>query len=817
MIYFNPRIPLLLLILISNVLLSCEQKPFTSSRNLDFNKDWEFIEKDIEAGFETKQNDEDWRIVNFPHDWSVENLPNWKKSEDGPFVKDLPGGVDVGYLRGGIGWYRKTFTVDHIIKDKEVYLHFDGVMGHARIWVNEQEVGEHVYGYTPFYFNISEFLNAPGEGNTVAIRVEKPEENSRWFTGAGIYRSVEISYIDPIHVAIWGVKTNSMIDGNDVNLQVELAIENHLEIESDLEIVTIIDSPDGTRQPWIPSEYVSISSPGKKVNLSGTIVNPKYWNLDEPNLYAITIHLYKDGKQLDEYVQEFGIRDISYSATEGFILNGKSILMKGACLHHDNGLLGAKAFQAAEERRIRIMKENGYNAIRTAHNPPSKFFLEACDKLGMLVIDESFDMWIKPKRVNDYHQHFESWWERDLETMLLRDMNHPSIVMWSFGNEVQERADEKGVEIAKACIDKIKSIDQSRPVTQAVCGFWDNPGKVWEETKVAFEILDVSGYNYRWDRYESDHESFPERIMYGSESVAAEAWDNWNLVEKLPYVIGDFVWTGMDYIGESGIGYSIYPGPNDEQIHLMPWPTYLAWCGDIDITGNKKAQSYYRDVIWNESDLEILIHEPNPSGNEEVTSFWGWPNEEPRWHWPGHEGEELQVNVYTNYEKIRLELNGESIGEKELRPEDRNTLTFNVNYKPGILKAVGIADGKISEEKELATPGKATNIVIEPESNSIAAGVDQVIFIPVKVIDEKGILVGNFEREVSVEVSGPGDLIASGSASPVAPSGFTNSTFNLYRGRGLVVIRSTGIEGEISVMFESGSISSEIAIIEVFN
>ena len=284
-----------------------------------------------------------------------------------------------------------------------------------------------------------------------------------------------------------------------------------------------------------------------------------------------------------------------------------------------------------------------------------------------------------------------------------RDLNHPSIIMWSFGNEVQERADSSGVAIGENCISTIRSIDDTRPITQAVCGFWDNPGKEWDDSAPAFEILDIGGYNYQWANYEKDHEKHPGRIMYGSESVPNEAFDNWQLVEKLSWVVGDFVWTGMDYIGESGIGHSIYPKPEDERTFLMPWPTYISWCGDIDITGNKKPQSYYRDILWDESNLEILVHEPNTSGVEEVTSFWGWPNELPSWNWEGHEGEMLEVNVYSSYPKVRLELNSELIGEAAVSESSRFTAKFKVAYQPGELVAMGMENNEIREEKVIHT------------------------------------------------------------------------------------------------------------------
>ena len=790
---------------------SCNKREFVSERNLDFNRQWRFLEDSIEGAQKADFDDSPWRLLDMPHDWSAEDFKVEVENHVGPFVKNLPMGHDVGYLRGGTGWYRKAFVVDQENAGKEVLLHFDGVMGEMTLWVNGAEAGSHVYGYTPFYFNITRYLNAPGQVNFIAMRVYKPNQDSRWFTGAGMYRTVEISYLDQVHVSIWGLGIKSQVnEDSSANVHLELKVENIVEIEREISVITEIIDTDGSIVHFEP-EILKVPPSGRsQISLQGNLQNPILWNPDQPVLYTAKVKLFEDGRQIDEYVQDFGIRTITYSAEAGFAINGKNVLLKGACIHHDNGLLGAAAFRRAEERKVQIMKENGYNAIRTSHNPPSKYFLEACDRLGMLVIDEAFDMWVKPKRKNDYHRHFEQWWKSDLQSMVLRDRNHPSIIMWSFGNEVQERADPEGVEIGKKCIEAIHEMDDTRPITQAVCGFWDNPGKVWDDSAPAFEILDISGYNYQWAEYESDHAKYPDRIMYGSETFPLEALENWQMVEKHPYIIGDFVWTGMDYIGESGIGHSIYPNPDDQQVFLMPWPTYLAWCGDIDIIGNKKPQSYYRDVVWDESKLEILVHEPNTSDHPEVTSKWGWPNEFPSWSWEGYGGIPLQVRVFSAHPSVRLELNGEVIGEKKIRESDNLTAVFEVPYAPGTLKAVAFHENEILAEKVLHTAGLPAYIELKPDATEIAAGTGEVVFIQATSLDEYGNLLDKYQAEAQVIVEGPGTLIAAGNASPVLQGSFQDEHFSFYNGKALIVVRSTGEAGLISVALTDGGLESQV-------
>jgi beta-galactosidase len=492
-------------------------------------------------------------------------------------------------------------------------------------------------------------------------------------------------------------------------------------------------------------------------------------------------------------------------------------------MHHDNGLLGSAAFNRAEERRVEIMKSNGFNAIRCAHNPPSAAFLDACDKLGMLVIDEFTDMWVVYKNPQDYSRFFREWWNKDVTAMIMRDRNHPSIIMWSIGNEIPGRTDTTGVRIGKQVTERIKSLDNSRMVTEAVCAFLTPGG--WENTFTSFEILDVGGYNYEWAKYELDHQKYPGRIMYSSESFPLDAYDSWKPAEKFPYVIGDFVWTSMDYLGEvlignttivpeaqkrrsSGIpaGFKIPEGVNifDLQVRRpSSWPAYVAWCGDIDITGEKKPQILYRDVIWDNSKIEINVHTPIPEGYAENISMWGWADEYPGWSWKGNEGKPLEVRVFTKASHVRLELNGKIVGEKDLSEDDKYIAVFKVPYQPGELKAIAIENGKEIADKVLKTSGEATGLRLIADRSTINADRNDLSFIRIEAVDKNGLVVPDAEVEVKLTMTGNGELAASGNASPDDMESVNKPVIKTFKGKAQAILRPFSTGGSITLKAES--------------
>ena len=778
-------------------------------RGLLFNTNWKFFRGDTTDAQQPAFNDEQWRILDLPHDWSIEDLPG-KPSEEqiGPFSKESPGGTSTGYVIGGKGWYRKHFTLDRSDSIKTAVLIFDGVYMESDVWVNGKHAGFHAYGYTPFWYDITPYLRPAGEENIIAVRVKNIGKNSRWYSGSGIYRNVWLAMLDPLHIDIWGVNiTTHEISDERAGVKLSVCLKNNLKTESEYLLAAKIKNPGGKIVAETKQSGHIVENGKDSVEISISIPQPEFWSPDYPNVYTAEFTIMIQGQIRDVDQVIFGIRSIEYSVDNGFLLNGEPLLLKGGCMHHDNGLLGAAAFDRAEERRVQLMKNNGFNAIRTSHNPPSQAFLDACDRYGMLVIDEAFDMWERPKRDDDYHRFFTTWWRKDLQSMLLRDRNHPSIIMWSIGNEVSERADTSGLRIAHQLIQYVHQFDTTRPITNAICDFWDHRGRTWDETAPAFELLDIGGYNYQWRHYTSDHEKFPDRIMFGSESIPGEAWENWMQVIKNPYVIGDFVWTGMDYLGETGIGHAVYRQEGEKDVFAMTWPWYNAWCGDIDICGDKKSQSYYRDVVWGKSQLELLVHEPVPEGKKEIVSYWGWPTEYPCWNWTGTEGIPLQVSVYTGCSKVQLELNDNIIDTKTINPDSGITARFEVPYQPGKLKATGFVNDKKVVVKIIKTSGPPSRIQLKADRSLITTDRRDLAYVAIVIEDEEGNRVPDAEIRVNLSLSGEGELLVAGNAKPDAMTSFRQPYCRTYRGRALAIIRPTAVAGEIKLTAEAEGIS----------
>jgi len=810
------------------------------TREKPFDDGWKFLRDSITGAEAVDFDDSHWRDVDLPHDWSIEDLPGEagtstsssdsrlsrprepgvgqathdSLSEDlpgepdsmhiGPFSKLSPGSASTGHVIGGTSWYRKHFKLS-LKKGQVAIMKFDGIYMESDVWVNGQHLGFHPYGYTPFYYDITRHLNPAGKENIIAVMVHNTGRNSRWYSGSGIYRHVWLKVLSPVHINTWGVCiTTPEIRQDSALVNLKVTLRNNLPTSSKINFSTEIFDPEGLAVAGSEKDVTIESNSTTMIMQSLKIDSPRLWSVQTPELYRVSLTVWEDITKLyDRHECLFGIRSIRFSTEEGFLLNGKPVELKGACMHHDDGLLGSAAFDRAEERRVEIMKANGFNAIRTSHNPPSQSFLDACDRMGMLVIDEAFDMWAIPKNPQDYARFFNNYYVEDLSSMLLRDRNHPSIIIWSIGNEINERADSSGVEIARKLIELIHEYDTTRPVTAAICHFWDHPGRTWEQTAPAFEHLDIGGYNYQWRNYEPDHAKYPERIMAGTESFPVEAWENWQQVKKHPWVIGDFVWTGMDYLGESGIGQVNYITGNENVPFLKPWPWFISWCGDIDICGDKKPQSFYRDVVWDNSRLELAVHAPVPEGKKERVSGWGWPDEYQSWNWAGQEGKPLQVSVYSSYPLVRLELNGKLIGEQALKADSGITARFTVPYEPGTLAAAGLIDGKEVERKVLSTSGAPSGIRPVAEEQEIKAGREVITYIHVIVTDEAGNLVPDAAVPVAISISGPAELLAAGNAAPDQMESLKDPYFKTFRGKALVILRSDGGDGTIGIKAES--------------
>jgi beta-galactosidase len=788
------------------------KKGSVNNRNLPFDSGWKFLRDSVAGAENPSFDDSGWRTLDLPHDWSIENFAD-SDNEDhiGPFTKTSEGGVSTGHVKGGTGWYRKHFTADDSYKMKNVSVCFDGVYMITTVWVNGKKAGDHFYGYTPFSFDISGLLNA-GSDNVIAVKVMNPGKNSRWYSGSGMYRHVWLTITNPLRVAENGLYVTTNLLSKDIaEIRLSVKLKNSGHENSEGKLVTFISDTDD-RVINKTEKSIEINPDGTlSVEQSLKITQPSLWSVDNPHLYRATAQVVVKGEIIDSYSVQFGVRTLDFSAGKGFRLNDIPLELKGACMHHDNGLLGSAAFDRAEERRIEIMKANGYNAIRTSHNPPSKQFLDACDRLGMLVIDEAFDMWEHPKNPSDYSNYFKDNWKNDLQSMILRDRNHPSVIAWSIGNEIYERADTSGQRIAGQLVRVVKSLDNSRPVTAAICFFWDHPGTDWSASAKAFASLDVAGYNYMWREYENDHKKYPDRIMAGTESFPMEAFENWQQVEKDSWVIGDFVWTGMDYLGESGIGHMYYD--KKDTSFSMQWPWYNSWCGDIDITGQKKAQSYFRDVVWGRSNLEMAVHAPLPSGKKEGISMWGWPSEYQSWTWPGEEGDTLQISVYSRCQEVRLKLNGKVIGQKQTSDKTRLTAEFTVPYSPGELKAIGIINGKEVATKVFKTAGKPSHLILTADRTHINADRNDLAYVSVEIRDKDENLIPNTDITVKFIVSGEGELLASGNAAPNDMHSFRKPECKTFNGKCLAIIRPYSKAGSIKVNAEAAGLPN--AMIEI--
>jgi len=690
------------------------------------------------------------------------------------------------------------------MEGKKVQILFHGVYMNSEVWINGQSLGVHPYGYTPFYYDLTPHLNPVGEKNILAVRVNNTGKNSRWYSGSGIYRHVDLIVTDKVHIPIWGISvTTPEVSKQKATVKLNISIANETKESGKLVVTTRIILPNQPENIKAVTTINPFETGGAEQIFE--INNPALWSPGSPALHQAITEVSFNGKVVDQQTTTFGIRSIEYSAEKGFLLNGESIELKGGCMHHDNGPLGSATIDRAEERRVELMKKFGFNAIRTSHNPPSRQFLDACDRLGVLVIDEAFDQWQRPKNPDDYNLYFDKWHQQDIESMVLRDRNHPSVIFWSIGNEINERVDPSGLEIMKNLSAIIKKIDNTRPVTEAICFFWDHPGYKWESTIPAFAQLEVGGYNYQWREYENDHKVAPERLMMGTESFPREAFENWQMVEKHPYVIGDFVWTSMDYLGESGIGHSSIK-KDTKDTFSMDWPWYNAYCGDIDICGFKKPQSYYRDVVWKVSNLEMAVHSPIPAGMKEVVSMWGWPDEQQNWNWAGSEGQKLQVNVYSNYPEVRLELNGKVIGTKPVSAETKLTAAFEVPYEAGELKAVALKDGKEVETKVLKTTGKPARIRLTADRLELKASRNDLSYVTVEVVDEAGALIPNASLPIQFKVEGAGELAAVENGYPADMKSFRSPQVTSFNGRCLVILRPTGTSGEIKLKAESAGL-----------
>ena len=714
----------------------------------------------FDANWSFSNDSSQWRKVCLPHDWSIE----------GTFSKDAPAGNDGGYLPTGKGWYRKVFNLGKDAQAMKLRLYFEGVYMHAQVFVNGHLAGGHPYGYSSFFVDITPYIKIGA--NMVEVSVDNSQQkNCRWYSGSGIYRHVWLMTTPKQYIDEWSVSVTTP-DIHSVVIKADVVKE------------------DGQREPIEKTLHID---------------QPHLWSPEAPYLYHTTLEA--DG---DVIPITYGIRTIDYSAENGLLLNGKPIVLNGGCVHHDNGILGAAAFDAAEYRKVKLMKEAGFNAVRTSHNPPSEAFLRACDELGLLVIDEAFDGWRDKKNDYDYAMLIDQWWQEDLKAMVLRDRNHPSIFCWSIGNEVIERKKIEVVKTAHQMATLCRQLDeQRRPITSALAA-WDDDWDIYDPLAAEHDIV---GYNYLRQKMEDDHQRVPSRVMMHTETYPSEVWQNYRTVVDKPYVIGEFVWTAIDYLGESGIGRWYYEGdvPGEHWTRpLFPW--HAAYCGDIDLTGLRKPISHYRSMLYNENgeQLYMAVREPDGYNGKVKTTMWGtWPTFE-SWNWAGHEGKNIEVEVYARYPQVKLFLNDQLVGEKSVA---EGKVVFCLPYQPGTLKAVA----PNGESVTLQTAGEAKTIRLTADHTKLKADGQDLVFITVEMLAANGVVNPTADNLLAASVKGPATIVGFGNADIKDCDSYADFTHKAWKGRALLVVRSTGKKGKVTVTVQDksqkvGRISSSIVL-----
>ncbi len=800
------------------------------SRDL-FNEGWAVRSK-VSAFAELGGASSKWVDVTLPHDAQIHTQRR----------SDAPSGAAGGYFPGGAFEYSKTFTAEEGDQGKVFVLEFDGVYRDAMVYVNGALVGQHAFGYSRFTVRIDPYLRF-GSPNEVRVAC-RAHQDSRWYTGAGIYRDVHLVVKEPVHIDVDGVQiTTDDIDGERAVVDVAVQITNLSPVTTTVDLMSSINEEGIAEVTGEVSPVTLLPGASAVVRHRLYVDTPVLWSVDLPSLYTCVLQVRENGRVLDKESIPFGIRRIQVDPKRGLRINGETVKLRGACVHHDNGPLGAATVAAAEERRVRLLKNAGFNAIRSSHNPASSALLDACDRLGMLVIDEAFDVWTSSKSDFDYASDFVQWWERDLKALVAKDRNHPSVIMYSIGNEIPETGARDGGIWSRRLAEKLRSIDRTRPITNGINGFVssldlvlagmkqsqaaaDGPGAgvngimtqvgdmmnqisasemVSERTAESFSVLDVAGMNYGDGRYVLDKTLFPNRVIAGTETFPAQIARNWELVEANDHVIGDFTWTGWDYLGEAGLGSVGYSDGSSGGTSMVarPYPWLSAWTGDIDITGERRPASYYREVVFGlRSRPYIAVLRPEFHGRVPLQTPWSWSDAIESWTWEGFEGLPIQVEVYSDAEEVELVLNGKTVGRTAVGVDLAFRADFEFTYEPGRLTAIAYSDGKEQSRTHLSTAEKQVQLEAHPDREQLVPGTRDLAYVSIALTDGNGIIHTGKDRPVTVTVSGAGTLQALGSANPATEETFTGPTRTTFDGRAIAIIRPAG-EGDIDVTVEA--------------
>ena len=783
---------------------------------ISFCKDWTYI--DMPGAFADPHCGVP---VDLPHDFSQTKERR----------ADSPGGAPFGFFQGGSAVYQKTFTPSEEWKGKNVQLEFEAVYKDASIYLNGLLLYRHPYGYTGFFCDITEQLRW-GEENTLQVQVYNEDlPNTRWYSGSGITRPVWLRVAPNVHIAPEGVFVKPTDISEDAcTLEIETCIEGAAE-GMRCNITQQVIASNGAIVAALDAETFAGAAYRQKLRLEC----PQLWFPEHPNLYTLHTEISCEN-HVDTRDTTFGVRSISVSPDKGFQLNGVTMKLKGGCVHSENGILGARSFAHGEEWKVRKLLENGFNAVRCAHNPPAKSFLDACDRLGLLVIDEAFDVWQDSKNKTNYGRYFMEWWQRDLGGMVRRDRNHPSIIMWSTGNEVKELLGtgdgfRRSAELARF----VREMDNSRPITNALQEVYLGPtaekvpafellvpDDIWQKHSQAFSTeLDVVGYNYARYHYAADGKAFPNRVICGEESHPLKAYENWRDVETYPYVIGDFVWTALDYFGEAGCGFASYQETVAGMEGMMQmfgaaWPYHLATTGDLDLCGHKRPQSYYRDCVWRRTETPYIgVYDPEYYGKTPDMSCWGWHPVSDCWTWNGFEGKKTMVDVYSTADQVALYVNGELIETRAAGQEDMAYLFRfpSVTYQPGEVTAVAYSDGGEVGRKNLYTEKAPVRLELTCDRTALPNVYGEIAYVDVTILDENRARVQTRDEEITISVEGPAKLLAVGSANPRSNESYVENRRKSYQGRLQAVICATGEgEGAIRVAAVSDRLRAEIVI-----
>jgi beta-galactosidase len=753
------------LILTIGLLLTLALSAQSTRQETPFDADWLFLLGDEPAASKPGFDDGAWRLLNLPHDWSIE----------GQYDINHPTGRGGGYLPAGIGWYRKAFTLPASIKDKQVFIEFDGVMANSEVWVNGQYLGKRPFGYVSFRYELTPHLKSAGQTNTVAVRVDNSDQPaSRWYAGAGIYRHVRLVTMHPVHIDHWGVFITTpdvTVDKASVNIAVD--VKNQTSKTTSVTVQTTVKGQDGSNFVSAPSTLTIKAGETKKANLNVAVDKPQLWDNDQPNLYTAVTSVKTGNNTVDEVSTPFGIRNVHFDAATGFYLNGVNKKILGVCLHLDGGPVGTAVPLAVWERRLTTLKSCGVNAIRVAHHPMDPGFYDLCDRMGFLVMNETFDTWTaaKPNGTRGYNLHFNEWWETDTRDVVLRDRNHPSIIMYSIGNEIRDRLDrEDGQQRLLNQRDLVHKLDPTRPVTMAL--FRPNEMKVYDNGVA--EMLDIVGQNYRESELVAAWKAKPDRKVIGTENRHDN--ETWLILRDNPFMSGQFLWTGIDYLGEAN------------------WPEISRNVALLDRNGYIKPLGYERQSWWSCTPMVKVVRSEDNGGRGPLKMDWT----------PADFGayDEAHLFVYSNCDEVEIVLNGESKGRQTIH-QDATPRFWNIEFEPGVLKAIGYNKGAIVAVDELVTADRGVKLELKAERTTVKNDWDDLVYVTASIVDQAGRVNPTINPSIKVTVSGAGSLVGLDNSSILSHEPYKTNVRTAVDGKVVALIQAKADKGEIIITAEA--------------